>query len=102
MTAGHVPGRADTDMTDQGKAPVLAEDSDPLQARVHEIAQGKIDHPGKAAKGDSRLGPIGGEHVQLVNAPSGKDHGQNLRFQFHGIPEERGIVLLRFLVAILL
>ena len=90
IPAGHVPGRAHPDMADQRKAPVLAEDGDPLQAGVHEIAQGEIDHPGKAAKRDSRLGPVGGEHVQFVNAPPGKDHGQNLRFQFHGMPERKG------------
>jgi NDP-sugar pyrophosphorylase family protein len=48
----HVPGGAGADVVDQRIGAVLAEDGDALDAGVEQVGQGKIDDPGKTAKGN--------------------------------------------------
>ncbi len=64
VPAFEIPGLSRTDMTHQRKGFVLGQDPNPFQARIHNIAHGKIDNPIISAEWDGRLGPGFDQDVQ--------------------------------------
>src|SRR5690606_18627936 len=66
------------DMLVQGVGPVLGEDVDPLDPRVEQVAQDKVDDLVFAAEGDTRFGAAHGEGTEPLPFAAGQNHGDSV------------------------
>jgi hypothetical protein len=65
-----VPGRAAGQVGVERVRPVLGEDADRADPRVHHVRQREVDEPVHPPDRDGALRPLGGEHRQLVDTPA--------------------------------
>jgi hypothetical protein len=60
----------------EGITAILAENGDPIQTGIHQVAQRKINYPGETTKRDGRFWAMEGEDSEIINPATGKNHGQ--------------------------
>ena len=78
-----VPVLSGTQIGIEGEGPVLRQNAHSINVRIDTIGKGEIDNPVLAAKGDSRLGHVGGQYAKTAALPAGQQHRYNLLF--HGL-----------------
>ena len=71
VTPDHIPGFPSADVGDERGGLVLRKNPHPSDPGLHQVAQGKIDHPIKPAKGDGGFGTVEGQEGKFIHPAGG-------------------------------